>query len=206
MIGRPISLAGRRQRSVVQLLVRVGPVHPLRGGVRLLLQLPGPDLLGLRRQPVRAVGQLPAAHAGARRTAVARDRSQVLKVDILQTHETTPHLESIGHNALAGWTYLLTFLAFLFQSLTGFGMYAAMSEAWLPQPVRLDRPAHGRRLRRPPVAPPDDVVLHHLHDGPRLPRLLPRLRRGPRGHLVDGRRWKFVDAKCHVARREQGPA
>ena len=55
---------------------------------------------------------------------------EVLKVDILQS-KVTP-MESAGHNALAGWTYFLSFLAFLFQSVTGFGMYAAMSHAWLP--------------------------------------------------------------------------
>jgi len=54
----------------------------------------------------------------------------VLKVDILQA-QTKP-LESIGHNALAGFTYFLTFLAFLFQCVTGFGMYSAMSDSWLP--------------------------------------------------------------------------
>jgi Ni/Fe-hydrogenase 1 B-type cytochrome subunit len=56
---------------------------------------------------------------------------QVLKVDVLLA-KTGP-MESIGHNALAGWTYFLTFLAFVFQSVTGFGLYAAMSTAWLPQ-------------------------------------------------------------------------
>jgi Ni/Fe-hydrogenase 1 B-type cytochrome subunit len=55
----------------------------------------------------------------------------VLKVDILQL-KAKP-IESIGHNALAGWTYFLTFLAFVFQSVTGFGLYAAMSRSWLPR-------------------------------------------------------------------------
>jgi Ni/Fe-hydrogenase 1 B-type cytochrome subunit len=55
----------------------------------------------------------------------------VLKVDILQA--TTKPIESIGHNSLAGFTYFLSFLAFLFQSVTGFGMYAAMSDSWLPR-------------------------------------------------------------------------
>ena len=59
-----------------------------------------------------------------------REAVEVLKVDILQA-KVTP-MESAGHNALAGWTYFLSFLAFLFQSVTGFGMYAAMSHAWLP--------------------------------------------------------------------------
>jgi Ni/Fe-hydrogenase 1 B-type cytochrome subunit len=55
---------------------------------------------------------------------------EVLKVDILQA-KTAP-LSSVGHNPIAGFTYFLTFLAFLFQSATGFGMYAAMSHAKLP--------------------------------------------------------------------------
>lgn len=54
---------------------------------------------------------------------------EVLKVDILQA-KAAP-LPSIGHNPIAGFTYFLTFLAFLFQSVTGFGMYAAMSHAKL---------------------------------------------------------------------------
>jgi len=55
----------------------------------------------------------------------------VLRVDILQVR--VQPLKSIGHNALAGLTYFLTFLAFLFQSITGFGMYSAMSDSFLPK-------------------------------------------------------------------------
>lgn len=55
---------------------------------------------------------------------------QVLKIDILQVSNVK--LKSIGHNSMAGFTYFLTFLAFLFQSITGFGMYSAMSDAFLP--------------------------------------------------------------------------
>jgi Ni/Fe-hydrogenase 1 B-type cytochrome subunit len=54
----------------------------------------------------------------------------VLKVDILQREAR--EIQSVGHNALAGVTYFLSFLAFLFQAVTGFGMYAAMSTARLP--------------------------------------------------------------------------
>ena len=60
-----------------------------------------------------------------------REVIEVLKVDILQA-KAEP-MESIGHNALAGWTYFLSFLAFVFQCATGFGMYAAMSDAALPR-------------------------------------------------------------------------
>ena len=59
-----------------------------------------------------------------------KEMREVLKVDILQS--STKPIDSIGHNTLAGLTYFLTFLAFVFQSLTGFGMYSAMSKAWLP--------------------------------------------------------------------------
>jgi len=57
---------------------------------------------------------------------------EVLKVDILQA-KVLPHFGSVGHNPIAGFTYFLSFLAFLFQSMTGFGLYAAMSHSWLPR-------------------------------------------------------------------------
>ncbi len=56
---------------------------------------------------------------------------EVLKVDILQ-FKCRP-LKNLGHNSLASLTYFLTFLAFLLQSLTGFGLYAAMSKSWFPK-------------------------------------------------------------------------
>jgi Ni/Fe-hydrogenase 1 B-type cytochrome subunit len=55
---------------------------------------------------------------------------KVLKLDILQAHGQ--RLITIGHNALAGTIYFLSFLAFLFQSLTGFALYSSMSHSWLP--------------------------------------------------------------------------
>ena len=61
-----------------------------------------------------------------------REAVRVLKVDVLQSRAEPP-FESLGHNPLAGFTYFLTFLAFLFQSVTGFGLYAAMSKATLPR-------------------------------------------------------------------------
>ncbi len=60
-----------------------------------------------------------------------REIWNVLKVDILQL-QCKP-LDSVGHNALASFTYFLTFLAFLLQSLTGFGLYAAMSNSAFPK-------------------------------------------------------------------------
>ncbi len=55
----------------------------------------------------------------------------VIKVDILMISKKPLH--SIGHNAVASLTYFFTFIAFLVQSITGFGMYAAMSESWFPK-------------------------------------------------------------------------
>lgn len=59
-----------------------------------------------------------------------REISDVLKIDILQS-QVKP-MDTIGHNALAGFSYFLVFLVFLFQAATGFGIYSAMSKAWLP--------------------------------------------------------------------------
>jgi len=56
---------------------------------------------------------------------------EVIKVDILQ-FKTKP-IESIGHNALASVIYFGLFIAFLLQCLTGFGLYAQMSKAFLPK-------------------------------------------------------------------------
>ena len=58
----------------------------------------------------------------------------VFKIDILMLKKNgkeQDHL-SIGHNAMAGFIYFLTFIAFLVQCLTGFGLYAGMSGWWLP--------------------------------------------------------------------------
>ena len=56
---------------------------------------------------------------------------EVLEIDVLQTR--VRGLISIGHNALAGFIYFLSFLAFLFQALTGFALYSSMSHSWLPR-------------------------------------------------------------------------
>jgi Ni/Fe-hydrogenase 1 B-type cytochrome subunit len=55
----------------------------------------------------------------------------VIKVDVLQT--THKEIDSIGHNSLASLVYFVTFLIFLLQALTGFGMYAAMSNSFFPK-------------------------------------------------------------------------
>ncbi len=58
----------------------------------------------------------------------------VIKVDVLLLKGSKKEREhlSIGHNALAGFTYFIVFLMFLVQCFTGFGLYASMSDWWLP--------------------------------------------------------------------------
>ena len=60
-----------------------------------------------------------------------KESLEVLRLDILQTRRG--ELVSVGHNSLASLTYFVLFLAFAFQVVTGFGMYAAMSKTWFPQ-------------------------------------------------------------------------
>lgn len=59
----------------------------------------------------------------------------VFKIDILMLKKNGQQQEhmSVGHNAMAGFIYFLTFLAFLLQCLTGFGLYAGMSGWWFPK-------------------------------------------------------------------------
>jgi Ni/Fe-hydrogenase 1 B-type cytochrome subunit len=56
---------------------------------------------------------------------------EVLKVDVLQTK--IRGLISLGHNALAGLIYFLSFLVFLFQAITGFALYSSMSDSFFPR-------------------------------------------------------------------------
>jgi Ni/Fe-hydrogenase 1 B-type cytochrome subunit len=65
----------------------------------------------------------------------------VWKIDIFQMRGHS--IDSVGHNAIASWTYFMTFLAFLFQCATGFGLYAAMSNAWIPSLFRWVVPMMG---------------------------------------------------------------
>lgn len=66
---------------------------------------------------------------------------RVLKVDILQLQKQPDPVR--GHNALAALTYGVVFLASIFQIVTGFALYAPMSDAWLPQLFAWVVPAMG---------------------------------------------------------------
>ena len=60
-----------------------------------------------------------------------REIVETLKIDILQV-KMRGEL-AIGHNALAGFIYFLSFLVFLFQAFTGFALYSSMSSSLLPR-------------------------------------------------------------------------
>jgi Ni/Fe-hydrogenase 1 B-type cytochrome subunit len=62
--------------------------------------------------------------------AFFKEMWEVLRIDILLARGQE-HL-SVGHNALAGFIYFLTFIAFAIQCITGFGLYAGMTDWWLP--------------------------------------------------------------------------
>jgi len=51
---------------------------------------------------------------------------QALKLDIFQMKGK--EMIIIGHNPLASFTYFILFIVFIFQIISGFGMYAAMSD------------------------------------------------------------------------------
>ena len=75
------------------------------------------------------------------RKAQVQEMGEVLKVDVLQTQ--LRGRISVGHNALAGFIYFLSFLAFLFQSVTGFALYSSMSSSLLPRLFRWIVPLMG---------------------------------------------------------------
>ena len=58
--------------------------------------------------------------------------ADVIKVDVVQMKLHGDEIPS-GHNALAGFSYFGTFLAFCFQTITGFALYSSMSSSWLPR-------------------------------------------------------------------------
>jgi len=61
--------------------------------------------------------------------------AHVLKIDLLLQNEKIHDIRniSVGHNAVAGISYVVLFLIALVQVFTGFGLYAPMSGWWLPK-------------------------------------------------------------------------
>jgi Ni/Fe-hydrogenase 1 B-type cytochrome subunit len=64
------------------------------------------------------------------RRAQIRQIGDVLKVDILQSTKKPVH--TVGHNSMAYFTYAGTGLLTVFQVVSGFALYAPMSESWFP--------------------------------------------------------------------------
>jgi Ni/Fe-hydrogenase 1 B-type cytochrome subunit len=64
-------------------------------------------------------------------TAQIKEVIHTLRVDILQVKQHGEFF--IGHNALAGFVYFLSFLVFIFQAFTGFALYSSMSSTLLPR-------------------------------------------------------------------------
>jgi len=79
-----------------------------------------------------------------------REMWQVLKLDILML-KGKEHL-SIGHNAMAGLSYFVIFIAFLIQCLTGFGLYSSMSDSFIANAFSWVRVLTG-----------GDIVLRQIH-------------------------------------------
>jgi Ni/Fe-hydrogenase 1 B-type cytochrome subunit len=122
----------------------------------------------------------------------------VLKVDILQLSDRP--ILSIGHNTLASLTYFITFLAFVLQSLTGFGLYAAMSTSWFPDLFSWIVPLLG-----------GDFMTRQIHHILMWFFILFGLvhvylvfyhdyieRNGMTSSMIGG--WKFIDAEAHKAK------
>ncbi len=120
----------------------------------------------------------------------------VIKVDVFQV--TNKQIDSIGHNSLASLVYFITFLIFLVQCLTGFGMYAAMSNAFLPKlfamgsSVSLEEIWHVRQL-----APYSYVGLYYLCYNSCLSCILSRLYRTQRGNLINDWRMEIHRGRCY---------
>ena len=102
--------------------------------------------------------------------------------------EQAPHY--IGHNPLQQLSYTVIYVVAVVMVVTGFAMYGQANPGGVL--VRPHRVAGERRRRhpdRPPDAPPQHLVVHHLPDHPRLP--------GPPGRHHGARR----RAVRHLQRR-----
>lgn len=64
-----------------------------------------------------------------------RNFLHVIKVDIFLRNEKYEHITdiSVGHNSMAGISYVALFVLALVQVFTGFGLYASTSGWWFPQ-------------------------------------------------------------------------
>ena len=164
-----------------QLLVRLGAVYPLCRRLCLYPQLPGAALLGLRRQLVRPLEQLPAAHSAAvaghlrhhpgRRTVTLaqprlRHRAQQSgRLHLLRGIPALPRADLHGHGHVLR----------IDQQRDGALLLVAAANVW-------------RLFRGAADTPHRHVGLYPLLHRPHLSGVLPRLHRAQRCSLVDYRR------------------
>lgn len=129
---------------------------------------------------------------------------EVVKVDVFMI-KTKP-VESIGHNAVACFTYFGMFLAFLLQCITGFALYAQMSQAAFPKLFAWIVPLVG-----------GDLVVRDIHHLLMWAFILFALahvylvvyhdyieRRGETSSMIGG--WKFVEEDIVEAEEEKEKA
>ena len=129
IVGRPPAFMTTGDASASQWFGNVRFVHFAAGYVFMFALLIRIYWMFAGNQYARWSNFFPLTPTLARRKA--RDVMQVMKVDILQIQKEPIQVK--GHNAMAGLTYGVVFLVSIFQIVTGFGLYAAMSDAWLPQ-------------------------------------------------------------------------
>lgn len=112
--------------SLLQLLVRHRPLHSFRSGVIFFFNFVFRLYWGfVGNRYAKWNNFIPL------KKSQWKELIEVIKVDILMIKNKP--VESIGHNALASLIYFGTFWAFLLQSITGFGLYAKMSQSLFPQ-------------------------------------------------------------------------
>ena len=139
IIGRPPAFMTTGDASASQWFGNVRFVHFAAGYVFCFALVVRIYWMFMGNQYSRWYNFYPLTPTWARRQF--RGILQVLKVDILQVQKEPVQVR--GHNAMAALTYGVVFLASIFQIATGFGLYAPMSDAWLPQLFAWVVPAMG---------------------------------------------------------------
>ena len=116
-----------RAGSLPAVLVRLGAVHPLSPARS--------SRCSISRRASTGDSLATSTRSWASFFPLKKSQRQeivdVIKADVLETKLHGPI--STGHNSLAGLIYFFTFLAFVFQTITGFALYSSMSNSWLPR-------------------------------------------------------------------------
>jgi len=139
IIGRPPAFLTATDASASQWFGTVRFLHFAAGYVFLFALVIRVYWMFMGNQYARWYNFYPLTPRWARRQV--QGVLQVLKVDILQIQKRPDQVR--GHNAMAALTYGVVFLASIFQIVTGFALYAPMSDAWLPQLFAWVVPAMG---------------------------------------------------------------